>query len=31
LVYYDDKLQAVQAEPAQLLQLFPPSESISPP
>src|SRR5882724_2306006 len=28
LVYYDDKLQAVQAEPAQLLQLFPPSESI---
>ena len=31
LVYYDDKLQAVQAEPARLLQLFPPSESISPP
>jgi hypothetical protein len=27
LVYYDDKLQAVQAEPARLLQLFPPSES----
>src|SRR5438552_2431521 len=31
LVYYNDKLQAVQAEPAQLLQLFPPSESISSP
>jgi len=31
LVYYDDKLQAVQAEPARLLQLFPPSESISSP
>jgi hypothetical protein len=30
LVYYDDKLQAVQAEPARLLQLFPPSESGSP-
>ena len=31
LLYYDDKLQAVQAEPARLLQLFPPSERISPP
>jgi tetratricopeptide (TPR) repeat protein len=31
LLYYDDKLQAVQAEPARLLQLFPPSENISPP
>jgi hypothetical protein len=31
LVYYDDKLQAVQAEPARLLQLFPPSESGSSP
>ena len=31
LVYYDDKLQAIQAEPARLLQLFPPSETISPP
>jgi len=31
LVYYDDKLQAVEAEPARLLQLFPPSESISSP
>jgi tetratricopeptide (TPR) repeat protein len=31
LLYYDDKLQAVQAEPARLLQLFPPSEKISPP
>src|SRR5438552_552253 len=31
LIYYDDKLQAVQAEPARLLQLFPPSESISSP
>jgi tetratricopeptide (TPR) repeat protein len=30
LLYYDDKLQAVQAEPARLLQLFPPSEKISP-
>jgi len=30
LLYYDDKLQAVQAEPSRLLQLFPPSESISP-
>jgi hypothetical protein len=29
LVYYNDKLQAVQAEPARLLQLYPPSESIS--
>jgi hypothetical protein len=31
LLYYDDKLQAVQAEPARLLQLFPPSEKISSP
>jgi hypothetical protein len=31
LVYYDDKLQAVQAEPTRLLELFPPSESISSP
>jgi len=31
LLYYDDKLQAVQAEPARLLQLFPPSETISSP
>src|SRR6266567_4438673 len=31
LVYYNDKLQAVQAEPARLLQLFPPSESVSSP
>ena len=31
LIYYNDKLQAVQAEPARLLQLFPPSESISSP
>ena len=31
LVYYDDKLQAVQAEPSRLLQMFPPSESISSP
>ncbi len=31
LVYYNDKLQAVQAEPARLLQLYPPSESISSP
>jgi hypothetical protein len=30
-LYYDDKLQAVQAEPSRLLQLFPPSEKISPP
>jgi hypothetical protein len=29
LLYYDDKLQAVQAEPSRLLQLFPPSERIS--
>jgi hypothetical protein len=27
LVYYNGKLQAVKAEPARLLQLFPPSES----
>ena len=31
LVYYDDSLQAVQAEPSRLLQLFPPSANISPP
>ena len=31
LVYYNDKLQAVQAEPARLLQLYPPSESLSSP
>jgi len=31
LIYYYDKLQAVQAEPTRLLQLFPPSESISSP
>src|SRR5437016_383435 len=31
LVYYNDKLQAVQAEPARLLQLFPPTESTSSP
>src|SRR5438477_8590588 len=31
LVYYNDKLQAVQTDPARLLQLFPPSESISSP
>src|SRR5438132_8898745 len=31
LIYYNDKLQAVQAEPARLLQLFPPYESISSP
>ena len=31
LVYYDGKLQAVKAEPARLLQLFPPSESTSSP
>jgi tetratricopeptide (TPR) repeat protein len=30
-VYYSDKLQAAQAEPAQLLQLYPPSDSISSP
>jgi tetratricopeptide (TPR) repeat protein len=28
-VYYDDELQAVQAEPSRLLQLFPPSKSNS--
>jgi tetratricopeptide (TPR) repeat protein len=28
-VYYDDDLQAVQAEPSRLLQLFPPSKSPS--
>ena len=27
LLYYDDKLEAVQAEPSRLLQLFPPSAS----
>ena len=31
LVYYNDKLQAAEAEPARLLELFPPSESSSPP
>ena len=31
LVYYDDKLQAVQAEPSRLLQLFPPSDTVPPP
>jgi hypothetical protein len=31
LLYYDDKLQAVQAEPARLLQLFPPSEEVASP
>src|SRR5439155_1043854 len=31
LIYYYDKLQVVQAEPTRLLQLFPPSESISSP
>lgn len=31
LVYYDDKLQAVQAEPSRLLQLFPPSDTVSSP
>ena len=30
-VYYDDELQAVQAEPSRLLQQFPPSKSGSPP
>jgi tetratricopeptide (TPR) repeat protein len=30
-IYYDDKLQAVQAEPSRLLQLFPASENGSPP
>jgi len=28
-VYYDDDLQAVQAEPSRLLQLFPPAKSTS--
>jgi len=28
-VYYDDDLQAIQAEPSRLLQLFPPSKSTS--
>jgi len=28
-IYYDDKLQAVQAEPSRLLQLFPASENSS--
>jgi tetratricopeptide (TPR) repeat protein len=28
-LYYDDELQAVQAEPSRLLQLFPPSKSTS--
>jgi tetratricopeptide (TPR) repeat protein len=30
-IYYDDKLQAVQAEPSRLLQLFPASETSSAP
>jgi hypothetical protein len=30
-IYYDDKLQAVQAEPSRLLQLFPASENSSAP
>jgi tetratricopeptide (TPR) repeat protein len=30
-IYYDDKLQAVQAEPSRLLQLFPASENTSTP
>jgi tetratricopeptide (TPR) repeat protein len=30
-IYYDDKLQAVQAEPSRLLQLFPASEKSSAP
>jgi len=30
-IYYDDKLQAVQAEPSRLLQLFPASETSSGP
>jgi hypothetical protein len=30
-IYYDDKLQAVQAEPSRLLKLFPASESSSAP
>lgn len=29
-IYYDDKLQAVQAEPSRLLQLFPAAENSSP-
>ena len=28
-IYYDDELQAVQADPSRLLQLFPPSKSTS--
>jgi tetratricopeptide (TPR) repeat protein len=28
-IYYDDELQAVQAEPSRLLQLFPPSKNTS--
>jgi tetratricopeptide (TPR) repeat protein len=28
-VYYNDKLQAAQAEPARLLQIYPPSEGVS--
>jgi len=28
-IYYDDKLQAVQAEPSRLLQLFPAAENSS--
>jgi hypothetical protein len=28
-IYYDDKLQAVQAEPSRLLQLFPAAETSS--
>jgi hypothetical protein len=28
-IYYDDKLQAVQAEPSRLLKLFPASENTS--
>jgi len=28
-IYYDDELQAIQAEPSRLLQLFPPSKSTS--
>ena len=31
LVYYNDELQAVQAEPARLLKLFPPSSAMSSP
>jgi len=30
-VYYNDKLQATQAEPVQLMQLYPPSDSMSSP